>query len=126
MEKSLSSNSVTRVKRYDGRDLGSEPHIAVLGSCKVGNFVVTLPLLRLLRQRYPNAQINFWGTEATRDFEIALCKEGQPLNWRISWDHPEVSTDVQGRMQAITSGASQRLRDAGEVDLVINCDGFIP
>ena len=34
------------LQRYDGRDLGTGPHIAVLGSCKVGNFVVTIPLLR--------------------------------------------------------------------------------
>lgn len=36
MEPNLHKNSVTRVERYDGRDLGSRPHIAVLGSCKLG------------------------------------------------------------------------------------------
>ena len=48
-----------RVGQYDSRDLGYQQHIAVLGSCKVGNFVATLPLLRLVRRRYPNAQIDF-------------------------------------------------------------------
>ena len=117
---------VKRVQRYDGRDLGTHPHIAVLGSCKVGNFVVTLPLLRLLRRKYPNAQIDFWGTEATRDFEIALCGEGQLLNWRISWDQPGESVNQQGRLQAIAAAATKRQRDSGELDLVINCDGFNP
>lgn len=117
---------VKRVQRYDGRDLGSEPHIAVLGSCKVGNFVVTLPLLRLLRRRYPNAQIDFWGTKATCDFEIALCGEGQPLNWRISWDQPEDNDKSRGRLEAITAASAQRQRDAGALNLVINCDGFNP
>ena len=126
MEQTLPMIPVKRVLRYDGRDLGSQPHIAVLGSCKVGNFVVTLPLLRLLRRKYPNAQIDFWGTEATRDFEIALCGEGQVLNWRISWDNPKRCGDSQGRLQAITAAATQRQRDSGELDLVINCDGFNP
>ena len=114
------------VQRYDGRDLGTHPHIAVLGSCKVGNFVVTLPLLRLLRRKYPKAKIDFWGTEATKDFEEALCGEGQPLNWRISWDEPGIYNAQQGRLEAITSAVTERKRDAGSLDLVINCDGFNP
>ena len=36
-------NAVTPVQRFDGRDLGRAPHIAVLGSCKLGNFVASLP-----------------------------------------------------------------------------------
>ena len=89
----LPLNAVTSVQRFDGRDLGRAPHIAVLGSCKLGNFVASLPLLRLLRRRYPEAQIDFWGSEATADFERALCGEGQPLDWRISWDQPHAEGD---------------------------------
>jgi len=79
------------LQRYDGRHLGPAPHIAVLGSCKVGNFVVTLPLLRALRRRYPEGTIDFWGSEATRDFEDALCQAlgpGNPalLNWCLAWE----------------------------------------
>ena len=84
MGQDLPLKPVTSVQRFDGRDLGQVPHIAVLGSCKLGNFVATLPLLRLLRRRYPNAQIDFWGSEATADFEHALCGDDQPLDWRIS------------------------------------------
>ena len=84
----LPLNAVTSVQRFDGRDLGRAPHIAVLGSCKLGNFVAKPALLRLLRRRYPEAQIDFWGSEATADFERALCGDGQPLDWRISWDQP--------------------------------------
>ena len=73
------------LQRYDGRDLGTGPHIAVLGSCKVGNFVVTIPLLLALRRHYPQARLDFWGSEATRDFEEALVAEGL-LSWRTSWD----------------------------------------
>ncbi|MBM5784431.1 MAG: hypothetical protein FJ076_06220, partial [Cyanobacteria bacterium K_DeepCast_35m_m1_288] len=85
----------TPLQRYDGRPLGTAPHIAVLGSCKVGNFVVTLPLLQGLRQRYPDAVIDFWGTEATADFERALCGPTRPLNWRCSWDHPADQDPLQ-------------------------------
>lgn len=123
MGPSLPLTPVTSVQRYDGRDLGSTPHIAVLGSCKLGNFVVTLPLLRLLRQRYPGACIDFWGSEATQDFEIALCADSQPLNWRISWDQP---SPEEGMLQTLARAAREREQTAGRLDLVINCDGFNP
>ena len=106
------------MERYDGRDLGPRPHVAVMGSCKVGNFVATVPLLRALRRRYPNARVDFWGSEATRDFEEALCTDAEPLlNWRHSWDNPKL-----GVFQDLSEATQQR----GAPDLVINCDGFNP
>jgi heptosyltransferase-3 len=117
---------MTTLQRYDGHDLGAAPHIAVLGSCKVGNFVVTLPLLRALRRRYPGASIDFWGSEATRDFEDGLCQPREPgspalLNWRISWD----LADPQ-QFQTLAAAATERATAAGPIDLLINCDGFNP
>ena len=107
-----------RVQRYDGCDLGPTPQITVLGSCKVGNFVVTLPLLRALRRRYPAARIDFWGSEATADFEQALCLGPACLiNWRCSWD-PATATIFQD----LAALAHAR----GNPDLLINCDGFNP
>ena len=44
----------------------ADSHIAVLGSCKLGNFVASLPLLRVLRRRYPEAQIDFWAASDSR------------------------------------------------------------
>ena len=70
--------------RYAGEDLGAAPHIVVLGSCKVGNFVVSTPVLRGLRHRFPDAVIGFIGSEVTADFECALPE----LDWRCSWDDP--------------------------------------
>ena len=123
----LPVNSLTSVQRFDGRDLGRTPHIAVLGSCKLGNFVASLPLLRVLRRRYPDAQIDFWGSEATADFERALCEEHQPLDWRISWDKPHTEgINELSRLDAIATAAAQRKREAGPFDLAINCDGFNP
>ena len=85
-------------KRYNGEDLEDEPHIVVLGSCKVGNFIATIPLLQALRRTYPQARIDFWGSEATKDLEEALCEVEEEhlrsrrlINWRVSWD--KVSTN---------------------------------
>ena len=50
---------MTGMHRYSGEHLGSAPHIVVLGSCKVGNFVVSTPVLRGLRARFPDAVIDF-------------------------------------------------------------------
>lgn len=117
--------SKATVQRYSGEDLGTTPHIAVLGSCKVGNFVVTLPLLRALRRRYPQAQVDFWGSEATRDFEEALCSGDPPLlNWRISWD--QSTDDTFAQLAAAAGQRSEPSGGAGPLDLVINCDGFNP
>ena len=108
----------SRVQRYDGSDLGPSPHIAVLGSCKVGNFVATLPLLGALRRRYPQARVDFWGSDATADFEHALCAgQGALLNWRISWD--------QGSPEAFGQLAAAAV-ERGAPDLVVNTDGFNP
>ena len=123
----LSLNVLSSVQRFDGRDLGQTPHIAVLGSCKLGNFVASLPMLRLLRRRYPQAQIDFWGSEATADFERALCGKNEPLDWRISWDKPDAETNIKlSKLEAIANAAGQRHKEAGPLDLAINCDGFNP
>ena len=106
------------MKRFDGRDLGKSPHIAVLGSAKLGNFVVTIPMLRLLRKKYPEAIIDFWGSEVTKDFEIALCSENQPLSWRTSWDKK------YSNIENIYSTYNERIKGSGGLDLLINCDGF--
>ena len=66
------------MKRYSGEHLGSAPHVVALGSCKVGNFVVSTPVLRGLRTRFPDAVIGFIGSEVTSDFEQAL----PALDWR--------------------------------------------
>lgn len=106
------------MQRYDGHPLSSDPHITVLGSCKVGNFVATLPLLHSLRRRHPTATIDFWGSEVTRDFEVALCSGEKPLiNWRTSWDQTRPDT-----FQHLAAEATKR----GRPELLINCDGFNP
>ena len=105
------------MQRYGGEHLGSAPHIVVLGSCKVGNFVVSTPVLRGLRARFPDAVIGFIGSELTADFERALPS----LDWRCSWDDPSAGSGL--RLQQIL--AEQR-RCHGPVQLALNLDGFNP
>jgi len=105
------------MQRYDGRDLGPSPHIAVLGSSKVGNFVVTVPLLQGLKRRYPQAVIDFWGSELTADFEQALPS----VAWRCSWD--QSTPDL---LRQLSDAAAEREAAHGPLDLLINCDGFNP
>ena len=50
------------LQRYAGQNLGNNPHIVVLGSCKLGNFVVSTPVLTGLRSRFPHSRIGFVGS----------------------------------------------------------------
>lgn len=110
------------VERYEGQDLGSSPRIAVLGSSKLGNFIVTTPLLRGLKERYPDSTVDFFGSPVNRAFEEA-CPW---IDWRM-----DIFPLRPGRLQEIAQAA--RTRGAGTegtgrngYDLAINCDGFNP
>ena len=105
------------MQRYSGEHLGTAPHIVVLGSCKVGNFVVSTPVLRGLRARFPDSVIGFIGSEVTADFERALPY----LDWRCSWDDSGPGSGL--RLQTTLSEQRQR---HGEVKLALNLDGFNP
>ena len=108
---------MTGMQRYSGEHLGSAPHIVVLGSCKVGNFVVSTPVLRGLRARFPDAVIGFIGSEVTADFESALPM----LDWRCSWDDP-----IPGSGLRLQQTLAERIECHGPVQLALNLDGFNP
>ena len=103
--------------RYAGEDLGVAPHIVVLGSCKVGNFVVSTPVLSGLRNRFPDAVIGFIGSDVTADFERALPE----LDWRCSWDDPSVGAGLR-----LAHKLEERRSRHGDVQLALNLDGFNP
>ena len=105
------------MQRYSGEHLGSAPHIIVLGSCKVGNFVVSTPVLRGLRARFPDAVIGFIGSEVTSDFESALPM----LDWRCSWDDPSPGSGLR-----LLQTLADKRECHGDVQLAINLDGFNP
>ena len=105
------------MKRYAGESLGSAPHIVVLGSCKVGNFVVSTPVLRGLRARFPDAVIGMIGSDVTADFEQALpC-----LDWRCSWDDPRPGSGLR-----LLQTFAEKRASYGPVQLALNLDGFNP
>jgi ADP-heptose:LPS heptosyltransferase len=105
------------MQRYGGEALPAGAHIVILGSCKVGNFVVSTPVLSGLKQRFPSAVIGFIGSEVTADFERA-----HPLiDWRCSWDRSgaDALSDFVGEL-------ADRRRRHGDFTLAINLDGFNP
>ena len=105
------------VCRYAGEHLGEMPHVVVLGSCKVGNFVISTPVLQGLRNRFPDAVIGFLGSEVTVDFETC-----HPLiDWRHSWDQPGPDAGL-ALLQAIAEQRSLH----GDIALAVNLDGFNP
>ena len=108
---------MTGMQRYRGEHLGLAPHIVVLGSCKVGNFVVSTPVLRGLRARFPDAVIGFIGSEVTADFERALPM----LDWRCSWDHHRPGSGL-----ILQQTLAERRECHGSVQLALNLDGFNP
>lgn len=103
------------MQRFTGQALGHSPHIAVLSSSKVGNFVVLTPLLRGLKEKYPACTLDFFGSEVTAEFEIH-CPY---IDARFSLYSPR--DDYLG---ALADFVGTRTREAGEYDLAINCDEF--
>ena len=105
------------LNRYAGESLGSSPHIVVLGSYKVGNFVVSTPVLHGLKARFPDCIIGFIGSDITSALE-----EAHPcVDWRVSWDSSDLSA-ASNLHAAITNYKAS----FGTVSLAINLDGFNP
>jgi heptosyltransferase-3 len=105
------------MQRYGGEVLSPQAHIVVLGSCKVGNFVVSTPLLQGLKTRYPQATIGFIGSAVTADLEAAH----PAVDWRLSWDDPAPSAGL-----ALQRHLAERIQRHGAVALAVNLDGFNP
>ena len=106
-----------QLQRYAGEHLGTNPHIVVLGSCKVGNFVVSTPVIRGLKRRFPDAVIGFVGSEVTAAFEAALPE----IDWRVSWD----ASGERAGLDLLKTLSEQRAL-YGTVTLAVNLDGFNP
>ena len=103
------------MQRFADQVLGPTPHIAVLSSGKVGNFVVLTPLLRGLKEKYPTCVLDYFGSDITADFEIH-CPY---IDARFALD-----SAGDGQAQAVKDFVATRKETAGPYDLVINCDEF--
>lgn len=100
---------------FSNQVLGLNPHIAVFSSNKVGNFVVTTPLLRGIKEKYPHCNLDFFCSEITKNFE-ANCPY---IDWRFS-----LYTDRPDFLESLSLAVRQRLEVAGPYDLAINCDEY--
>jgi ADP-heptose:LPS heptosyltransferase len=103
------------MQRFANQPLRERPHLAVFSSSKVGNFVVTVPLLRGLKEKYPGCVLDFFGSETTRDFELHC-----PY---IDFSFPLYSRRPD-YLEALTAAVRDRVAQAGPYDLAINCDEF--
>jgi heptosyltransferase III len=103
------------MERFTDQPLGPRPHIAVFGSDKVGNFVLTTPLLRGLKEKYPGATLDFFGGETTRELE-AGCPYVD-ARFSLYGERPDYLADLN-------TFVGERRASAGEYDLAINCDEF--
>lgn len=65
------SSEAQRPTPYRGEDLGPRPHVAVLFRDQIGDFLVATPLMRGLRERYPDMVLDYFGGERTRELEEA-------------------------------------------------------
>ena len=63
------------MRRFADQALGPTPHIAVLSSGKVGNFVVLTPLLRGLKEKYPACALDYFGSDITAEAADAVVME---------------------------------------------------
>jgi ADP-heptose:LPS heptosyltransferase len=100
------------MQRFDDQPLRERPHLAVLFQDKLGGFVVTTPLLRGLKEKYPDSVVDYFGGERTAELEGA-CRY---VNSRYS---------LYGRPNALRelpSFVAQRETVAGPYDLAINLD----
>ena len=100
---------------FQDQALRATPHLAVFSSTKVGNFVIITPLLRGLKEKYPDCVLDFFGSEITRDFETH-CPY---IDWRFS-----LYTKQPDFLESLTQAIGQRCQLAGDYDLAINCDEF--
>ena len=105
------------MRRYAGEDLDNCPHIVVLGSCKVGNFVVSTPTLNGLKISLSLGVVGFIGSDVTADFE----QSHPSIDWRLSWD--DVGPNA---FMSLSEGLASAVQAHGPVVLAINLDGFNP
>ncbi len=104
--------AIARSLAYQGEDLGPSPHVAVLFSDQIGDFVVATPLLRGLQERFPDLVLDYFGGEGTRELE-----EVSPLidaRYSLFGNHEA--------MESLPRFIEDRRARAGPYALAINLD----
>jgi hypothetical protein len=97
---------------FNDQPLRPRPHIAVLFYDALGDFVIVTPLLRGLKEKYPDCTLDYFSGERTRELEEALPY----IDARFSvFGNPNALAELPAFL-------AERRAVAGEYDLVINCD----
>src|SRR5262249_51728980 len=92
--------------------LRDRPHLAVLFQDKIGGFVVTTPLLRGLKEKYPGATVDYFGGDRTVELEAACPYVDQRYSL---YGVADAIRDLPGFL-------TKREAEAGPYDLAINLD----
>jgi ADP-heptose:LPS heptosyltransferase len=100
------------MQRFDNQPLRERPHLAVLFQDKLGGFVVTTPLLRGLKQKYPEATVDYFGGERTVELESACPYIDQRYSL---YGNPDA-------LRGLPDYLAEREAEAGPYDLAINLD----
>lgn len=103
------------MERFADQPLPERPHVAVFSSTKVGNFVVTIPLLRGLKAKYPGCTLDFFGSSITQDL-ASHCPY-------IDYSFPLYSRR-DDFLAAFSQAVQERVAAAGPYHLAVNCDEF--
>lgn len=59
------------MKRFEGKGVPDSPRIAVIANDAIGNFVISTPLLQMLRQQYKPQTIHYFGGVRTMELQAA-------------------------------------------------------
>ncbi|TAK25417.1 MAG: hypothetical protein EPO26_03345 [Chloroflexota bacterium] len=100
------------MERYRDQELGDRPRIAVLVWDKLGNFIIATIVLQALRRRFPNATIDYYGGERTREFEEA----SDLIDARFTL------VGFPGGLTAFATFVADRVKANGPYDLGVNLD----
>jgi ADP-heptose:LPS heptosyltransferase len=100
------------MQRFDDQPLGDRPHLAVLFQDKLGGFVVSTPLLRGLKDKYPGAVLDYFGGDRTIELE-SDCKY---IDRRYSLYGPPDA------LRGLAAFVATREEEVGPYDLAINLD----
>ncbi|MBM2809879.1 MAG: heptosyltransferase family protein [Chloroflexi bacterium] len=95
---------------YAGEHLGPRPHVAVIFRDQIGDFVVATPLMRGMRERFPDIVLDYFGGERTRELEEA----SRLVAARFSL--------FGGSTDSLSTFIERRTREAGPYSLAVNLE----
>jgi ADP-heptose:LPS heptosyltransferase len=99
-------------QRFSGEILTPSPHVGIVFCDSIGDFVVSLPLMRSIVESYPSCQLDYFGGPRTAELEAACSLISQRF---------DLFGDVFN-LPDLLNFRDRRRRESGPYDLVINLD----